>query len=165
VITVVIAMIFRSLRLGLVSLIPNVLPLVIPLGVLGLFGLPLDGPAVIVVSVALGICVDDTIHFFSSFVRQRRSGATTEEALRRTFRGVGGALTATTVVLVAGFAVLGLSDFRPNLMIGQLAVVMIALAWVADFIVTPAFITLVIKKQTAKQTLALPERREAVAEA
>jgi predicted RND superfamily exporter protein len=149
-ITILIALFFRSLKLGLISIVPNVLPLVVPLGIMGIFGLPLDGPAVLVVAVALGICVDDTIHFFSKYYEARGENSSIEEALHVAFRKVGTALSSTTVVLVLGFGVLMLSAFRPNLLIGQLAVIMIALAWVADFVVTPALISALDSGRAAK---------------
>ena len=141
VITTLIGLIFRSVGLALLSLVPNVLPLVLPLGVLGLLGVALDGPAVLVVSVALGICVDDTIHFFTKYTRARSRGESMEDALRSAFREVGAALTYTTVLLILGFAVLASSQFTPNKMMGKLALVMIALAWVADFVLTPALLS------------------------
>ena len=110
------------------------------MGLFGIWGWSLDGPAVIVVSVALGICVDDTIHFFTKFTRARGRGLAVEPALRAAFREVGAALTITTLVLILGFAVLATSEFTPNSMMGKLAIVMIALAWVADFILTPALL-------------------------
>jgi predicted RND superfamily exporter protein len=150
VITILIGLIFRSVGLAFLSLIPNVLPLVLPLGVLGLLGIALDGPAVIVVSVALGICVDDTIHFFTKFTRARHRGADVQTA----FREVGAALTYTTILLILGFAVLATSQFTPNKMMGQLAVIMIALAWVADFVLTPALLSFFSRdKVTASETV------------
>jgi uncharacterized protein len=137
VITLVITLVFRSLMIGLISMIPNVLPLVVPLGFLGLVGVPLDGPAVIVASVALGVCVDDTIHLLTKFRDGRDQGLDVEASLRHAFRRVGSAVTWTTVVLVVGFAALGLSAFRPNMMIGVLGAAMVLLAWVADLVVTP----------------------------
>ena len=148
VITIMIGFIFRSAALGLLSLIPNVLPLVLPLGVFGLMGWSLDGPAVLVVSVALGICVDDTIHFFTKFTRARSRGLGIEPALQAAFREVGAALTMTTLILVLGFGVLATSQFRPNSMMGKLALVMIGLAWVADFIVTPALLAALSREGT-----------------
>ena len=141
VITILITVIYRSVVLGLLSTVPNVLPLVVPLAALGWLGIAIDGPAVLVVSVALGVCVDDTIHFFTKFTRARAKGHDIEQSLRETFREVGAALSYTTIVLVLGFSVLSLSEFTPNSMLGKLALVMIALAWVADFIVTPALLS------------------------
>ncbi|MCZ6689792.1 MAG: MMPL family transporter [Planctomycetota bacterium] len=152
VITILIGLIFRSAALAFLSLIPNVLPLVLPLGMFGILGWSLDGPAVLVVSVALGICVDDTIHFFTKFTRARKRGLPMEDALRAAFREVGWALTITTIVLILGFGVLATSQFRPNSMMGKLALVMIGLAWVADFIVTPALLATVARARGHPET-------------
>ena len=141
-ITLIIGFLFRSVTLAAVSLLPNVLPILVPLSFFGLFGAELDGPAILVSSVALGVCVDDTIHFFTKFVRARKSGKSTEDALVYTLTQAGGALTITTIVLMIGFSTLLLSDFRPNFMMGTLASLMIALAWGADFVVTPALLSL-----------------------
>ncbi|MEM8712357.1 MAG: MMPL family transporter, partial [Planctomycetota bacterium] len=141
-ITLIIGVLFRSVALALVSLLPNVLPILIPLSFFGLFGVPLDGPAILVSSVALGVCVDDTIHFFTKFVRARRAGQSIEDALVYAMTQAGGALTITTIVLMIGFSTLLLSDFTPNFMMGTLATLMIALAWALDFIVTPALLSL-----------------------
>ena len=140
-ITVLIGLIFRSLRLALVSLVPNVLPIVLPLSVFGLLGVPLHGPAILVSSVALGVCVDDTIHFLTKFVRARKAGKTIDQALSYVMQESGAAITITTLVLVIGFGTLLLSDFTPNLMMGALATLMIGLAWFADLVVTPAVLS------------------------
>ncbi len=142
-ITLLIGTIFRSLRLALVSIIPNVLPIMMPLSVFGLLGRPLDAPAIFVASVALGVCVDDTLHFFTKFVRARRQGLGLEHSFRYVFETTGTAITFTSVILVLGFGTLVLSDFSPNYMMGTLAAAMVALAWVADIVVTPAVLSLV----------------------
>ena len=141
VITLLIALVFRSITIGLVSMIPNVLPIVLPLGVLALIGVPLDGPAILVAAVGLGICVDDTIHFLTKYTRARAAGLDPKPAIRATFRHVGAALTYTTIILVFGFATMTFATFRPNAMIGFLGAAMIALAWVADFLLTPAVLS------------------------
>lgn len=141
-ITLLIAILFRSVKLALVSLIPNVLPIVLPLSVFGLLGVPLDGPAILVSSVALGVCVDDTIHFLTKFSRGRAAGLTPRDALVHTLAEAGAAMSVTTAVLIVGFSTLLLSDFSPNFQMGALASVMIALAWVADFVVTAAVLSL-----------------------
>ena len=143
VITVLIGLIFRSVRLALVSMIPNILPIILPLSVFGLLRRPLDGPAILVSSIALGVCVDDTIHFLTKFVRGRRRGLSPRDALVSLFVEAGSALTLTTVVLIIGFSTLLLSDFAPNFQMGMLASIMIASAWVADFVVTAAVLSYV----------------------
>ncbi|MFT7536458.1 MAG: putative RND superfamily exporter protein [Hyphomicrobiaceae bacterium] len=159
-IILVIMVIFRSVMLGLVSIVPNVLPIVVPIGMFGLFGVPVDGPAVFVSSVALGVATDDTIHLLTKFTRARRRGLNTADALREALTTIGNALTFTTLILVLGFSVLMFSEFAPNSMMGKLAAVMIALAWLADFLVTPAILALLpdpnAKKGTAKTNLPEP---------
>lgn len=140
-ITLLISVVFRSPLLGLLSLIPNVLPIILPLSIYGLLGKEIDGPSVVVASVALGVCVDDTIHMFTKFTHARSEGFSAEESLRRAFRQVGSALTWTTLVLVLGFSMLTLGSFRPNIVTGYLGATMIALAWVADFVLTPALLS------------------------
>ena len=151
-IILVIMVIFRSVVLGLVSIIPNVLPIVVPIGLFGLFDIPLDGPAVFVSSVALGVATDDTIHLLTKFTRARRKGLATADALRSALFTIGNALTFTTMILVLGFGVLMFSEFAPNSMMGKLAAVMIGLAWVADFLVTPAILSLLPDPNARKST-------------
>lgn len=141
-ITLLIMLVFRSVRLGLISLVPNVLPILLPMAVLGLLGVQIDGPSVVVASVALGVCVDDTIHLFSKFRHFQSQGFAPPVALRLAFAQVGGALTLTTVVLVLGFSMLTLGTFRPNIVTGYLGASMIGLAWLADFVLTPALLSL-----------------------
>ena len=151
-ITLLIALIFRSFRMALVSLVPNVLPILLPLSVFGLLGMPLDAPAVFVSSVALGVCVDDTLHFFTNFRRATARGYTLEQSIRYVFETTGRAITITSVILILGFGTLLLSDFSPNFMMGTLAASMIALAWVADMIVTPAVLSLLQPSSTEPET-------------
>ena len=156
-ITLLIGVLFRSWKLALTSLVPNVLPILLPLSVFGLFGAPLDGPAILVSSVALGVCVDDTIHFFTKFVRARRRGADADEALAHVFEEAGAAVTLTSVVLVVGFGTLMLSDFSPNFMMGSLAGAMIGLAWLADMLVVPLLLRRIARAEDAQATALVPE--------
>lgn len=144
-ITVMIGVLFRSWRLALVSIVPNLLPILVPLSVFGLLGRTLDGPAILVSSVALGVCVDDTIHVFTKFMRARRRGLDAEESLAHVFEEAGAAVTLTTVVLVIGFGTLMLSDFSPNVMMGSLAGAMIFLAWLADMAVVPLLLRMIAR--------------------
>ncbi len=148
-ITLIIGFLFRSWRLALTSIVPNLLPILIPLSAFGLLGMPIDGPAILVSSVALGVCVDDTIHVFTKFVRARRRGFDAEEALAHVFEEAGAAVTLTTIVLVIGFATLTMSDFAPNVLMGSLAGAMIALAWLADMLVVPVLLARIARAEDA----------------
>jgi len=158
VITLVIGVVFRSLPLALVSMVPNILPLVFPLALFGLLKIPLDGPAVIVVTIALGVCVDDTIHLLTKFSSSRKAGRGVNYAIRESFRQVGSALSWTSLTLVLGFSVVSLSDFRPNMLVGILGASMVALAWVADMVVTPALLLLVVsEKRDSSKVLSMAD--------
>jgi hypothetical protein len=154
VITLLIGVIFRSVRIALVSIIPNVLPIALPLSVFGLLGRPLDAPAIFVASVALGVCVDDSIHFFTKFMNARRRNLNVEDSVRYVYESSGMAITVTSVILVLGFGTLVLSDFAPNYMMGTLAASMIGLAWVADLLVTPAVLSFLMSERQASSTAA-----------
>ncbi len=140
-ITITLMLAFRSFGYGLVSMIPNVLPVLLAFGVwgysVGQVGLSLS----IVFGMTLGIVVDDTIHFMSKYLRARREqGLSPEAAIRYVFDSVGTALWVTSVVLIAGFAVLAASDFKMNSGMGTLSALTIALALAADFLLLPALV-------------------------
>lgn len=128
----------RSLKIGLISLIPNMAPAAMGFGLWGLLygqvGLGLS----IVAGLTLGIVVDDTVHFLSKYLRARREqGMNPEDAVRYAFNTVGVALLVTTIVLVAGFLVLAQSAFKLNSDMGLLTSITIAFALLADFLFLP----------------------------
>jgi len=138
----VIAMLFASLRVGVLSAIPNLLPLVLVLGAMGWLRIPLDATTVMVAPILLGIAVDDTVHLLERVLRERRRGADVASAFERAAGEVGHALTVTTVVLVLGFLTPLLGSFKPNLHFALLAALALVLALVADLVVFPALATL-----------------------
>jgi predicted RND superfamily exporter protein len=128
----------RSLKLGIISLIPNLLPAGVAFGLWGLFvgevGLALS----VVTAMSLGIVVDDTVHFLSKYVRARREkGLRAADAVRYAFSTVGVALWVTTMVLVAGFLVLSQSAFELNAGMGLLTAIVIVIALFLDFFLLP----------------------------
>lgn len=148
IITLIISLVFRSLLIGLVSMVPNLLPIMLPFGFLAYLGVALDGPAMLVAAVALGICVDDTIHFLTKYTRARARGLDTVDAISCTYREVGVAITYTSIVLACGFAMMSFATFRANVMIGILGAAMIGLAWLADFVLTPAVLSFIPYKRS-----------------
>ena len=134
----------RSLRLGLVSIAPNLIPAVLGFGVWGLtvgqVGLSLS----VVVAMTIGIVVDDTVHFLSKYRRARREhGQSSEEAVRYAFDTAGRALLTTTVVLVAGFLIFVFSPFVPTAEVGVLTAMIIGFALIADLSLLPALLATV----------------------
>lgn len=142
-IAVTLCLAMRSVKLGLVSVVPNLLPL----GAICLFlaasGRPLQFTTVSVLSIVLGLAVDDTIHMVAGFRRARRAGADVERAAAETVESVGGSLLLTTALLVSGFAAVGLSRAPLMSLFGGLASAALIVALVADLVVLPAWLRIV----------------------
>ena len=130
----------RSFRYALVSVLPNVFPLLCTAGFLVLSGRCLEMSSVIVFSISLGIAVDDTIHFLVCYQRERLHGAGEQEAIGITFRKVGAALVMTTVALIAGHGVVLLSGFPAIRKFGLLTAITIGAALVGDLLLLPALL-------------------------
>jgi len=132
---------FKSVRIGLISLLPNLLPAVAAFGVWGLLVGEVGVSLSIVMSMTLGIVVDDTIHFLSKYLRARREkNLSSVDAIRYAYSTVGTALWVTTIVLMAGFSVLALSSFKMNAGMGLLTAITIGLALMLDFLFLAPFI-------------------------
>ena len=139
-ITGLMALLLRSWRLGLLSLVPNALPIVLMFGVMGFAGIPLDAATSIVAGLALGIAVDDTIHYLTRFRRELRATRSYPEAIKRTTRTVGRAIVFTSVILLAGFSVLLLGTFKGTTYFGLLIGMTMAFALVGDLVLLPALL-------------------------
>ena len=140
-ISIILIIALRSVRIGLISLIPNLVPAAMAFGLWGMLvgqvGLALS----IVTGMTLGIVVDDTVHFLSKYLRARREkGLNAEEAVRYAFSTVGLALVATSVVLALGFLVLTKSAFVLNADMGLMTAVTITFALIADFLLLPVLL-------------------------
>jgi len=137
-ISLTLAIALRSLKFGIVSLIPNLAPTAMAFGLWGMFvgevGLGLS----VVAGLTIGIVVDDTVHYLSKYLRARREkGLSSPDAVRYAFHSVGLALWVTSLVLVAGFLTLSQSHFIVNSTMGMMTAVTIVLALVADFLFLP----------------------------
>ena len=137
----------RSLRLGLISIVPNLLPAVLGFGVWGLTVAQIGLSLSVVVAMTVGIVVDDTVHFLAKYRRARREyGEDPEAAVRYAFDTAGRALFTTTLVLVAGFLIFVFSPFVPTAQVGVLTALIIGFALVADLSLLPALLTAVDRK-------------------
>ncbi len=130
-----------SWRYGLMSLIPNFVPAIVAFGIWGLFVGKVTMALSTVTAMSLGIVVDDTVHFLTKYLRARRDkGLNAEDAVRYAFSTVGRALLVTSIILVAGFAVLSMSAFDLNAGMGRLTAVAIAVALITDFFFLPVLL-------------------------
>ena len=149
-ISLILMLALRSFKLGLLSLIPNVTPVIIGFGIWALYKAQINTGMVVVFGMTLGIIVDDTVHFMSKFLRARRElGYTAQEAVVYAFKTVGKALVTTTLVLIAGFAVLSTSSFALNSYMARITVVIIISALIIDFILLPSLLILTSKKDVS----------------
>ena len=143
----------RHIRLGLLSLIPNLITAVITFGIWALVVGEMGLAASVVVATSLGIIVDDTVHFLSKYLRARREqGLDSADAVRYAFATVGTALVITSIILVAGFGVLAFSAFELNQSLGLLTAMSIAAALFADFTLLPALLVVLSRGKPSKET-------------
>ena len=149
-ISLILILALRSLRLGLASLVPNLVPGAMGFGIWGWAVGEVGVSLSMVTAMTLGIVVDDTVHFLSKYQRARRElGCASPDAVRVAFRTVGRALLTTSLVLVAGFVVVSLSSFELNSGMGRLTAMVIALALFADLFLLPPLLMRIDRKRDA----------------
>ncbi len=148
VITVLMVMLIGSLRMGLVAMIPNVVPIVFTLGLMGWLDIPLDMFTLMIGTIAIGLAVDDTIHFMHNFRRYYDATGDPEEAVQRTLVGAGQAMLFTTLVLATGFLVYTQAYMVNLIAFGLLTTTAITLAFIADVTLAPALVTMLTRKRS-----------------
>lgn len=138
VITLMMILLIGNVRIGLVSMIPNLTPIIITLGLMGWFGLPLDLFTMLIGSIAIGLAVDDTIHFMHNYRRYHHETGDVREAVRRTLLTTGRAMLVTTVVLATGFFLYMGANLSNLVNFGLLTGFTIIMALLADLFLAPA---------------------------
>ena len=136
-ISIILILVLKSVRLGLISIIPNIMPVVLAYGAWGFISGHIDLGLSIVACMSIGLVVDDTVHFLSKYTLARQQGKTTEQAIQYAFSTVGMAMVITTVVLAAGFSLLALSSFSPTQGMGALLALTAVFALIIDFLFLP----------------------------
>ncbi|MGH1335983.1 MAG: efflux RND transporter permease subunit [Aureispira sp.] len=144
-ISIIVALIYKNLRMLIITLIPNVLPLMIAAAILGFSGTPLEGGVAIVFAIIFGIAVDDTIHLLSKFKLCKERGCDTEEAIGITLEETGKAICLTTIILFFGFLSLLVSVNPPAITIGILISSTLISALVCDLLIIPIMLRQWIK--------------------
>lgn len=138
----ILIILFGSMKIGLLSILPNLLPATLTFGLLGLSGIPLDSDTLVIAPVIIGIAVDDTIHFISHFRSELLQGQTVHTALRFTINEVGQAVTFTSLTLGMGFFILSFSTYMSLIKIGFFGALAIFMALLCDLLLLPALILL-----------------------
>ncbi len=140
IVSVIMALLFRNWRMVFISLVPNVLPLLIAGGLLGLLGIDLEAGVAILFAIVFGIAVDDTIHFLSKFKLATDKGYDVEKAIHITFLETGKAICLTSVVLFFGFLVMLFSVNPPSVTVGIMISVTLFTALISDLLIIPVLI-------------------------
>ena len=144
-IAVMMMLLLSSVKLGLISMIPNLFPVFFVIAFMVIFHIPFDLFTMLVGTIVLGLAVDDNVHFMHNFVRYHDEGKSTKEAVRLTLTGSGRAMLITTIVLSLGFYVYLFASMANLFNFGLLAGTAIIVALLADFIIAPALMALLYK--------------------
>lgn len=144
-IAIMMVILLGSVKIGLISMLPNVLPIIIALGFMALLDMPLDLFTMLVGAIVIGLSVDDTVHFFHNFSKYHHQGYSTKEAVEKTMVGTGRALVATSIVLSLGFFVYMFASLSNLVNFGILAGGAIIIALISNIILGPALLTLITK--------------------
>ena len=144
-IAVMMIILLGSFKVGLISMIPNVLPIIMTLGFMSLVNMPLDMFTMLVGAIVIGLSVDDTVHFFHNFKKYHHRGHSTRKSIEHTMIGTGRALVATSIVLALGFYVYMFASLNNLINFGILAGGAISIALISNIILGPALLTLITK--------------------
>ncbi len=131
---------FLSVKVGLIAIIPNIFPIVINFGIMGWLGIELSMVTSLIASIAIGLAVDDTIHYLARYNQEFRKDLDDERAIRDTLHHVGRPITFTTITICVGFSVLIFSSFKPTAIFGIMMVITSLSALVGDLILLPSLI-------------------------
>jgi predicted RND superfamily exporter protein len=141
IILIIMSVLFTNIKAGLLSLIPNAIPVLCLFGVMGIMDVPLNVGTAMVAVIAIGIAVDDTLHFMARYNSNLRRFKDQNQAMAQCIKDEFGVISATSVSLCLGFAVLGFSAFMPIVQFGLLSALVIFTAFLCDILVTPALLS------------------------
>ncbi len=142
--------VFASLRIALIAMIPNVLPVAVVLGVMGWLKIPLDMMTITIAAIGIGIAVDDTIHYIHRFKREFQKDRRYLPTMHRCHRSIGHAMYYTSITIIIGFSILVLSNFIPSVYFGLLTGLAMLIALLADLTLLPQL--LILAKPFGKET-------------
>lgn len=145
IVAIIMGLIYKSMRMVIISVIPNIIPLIIIAGVMGFFDINLKITTAMVFTISFGIAVDDTIHFLSKFKLELNKGKSVLYALKRTYLSTGKAIVLTSLILVSGFLLLLMSDFLGTFYLGLMICITLFVAILADFYILPLLLIYFVK--------------------
>jgi predicted RND superfamily exporter protein len=143
VITILMILLIGNIKYGLISMIPNILPILIALGGMGYAGMNLDLSNILIGSIVIGLAVDDTVHFFHNFRRYYANTGNVKFSVQETLLTTGRAMLVTSLVLTVGFFVFVASDMKNLINFGMISGLAIMTALLADVILAPALMMII----------------------
>jgi predicted RND superfamily exporter protein len=152
IITPLMIFLLGSFRRGLLSMVPNLAPILLTLGLMGWLGVPLDMTTTLIGGIIIGLAVDDTIHFMHRFNRYYEQSKDAAQAVRETLETTGTAMLFTSVVLAAGFLVFLLAYMQNIVGFGLLCAFATAMAFLSDIMLAPALMALVTRSDRQTRT-------------
>jgi predicted RND superfamily exporter protein len=164
IITPLMMLLIGNVRLGLISMIPNLMPVFVTLSVMGMLGWSIDASSIVIGSIIIGLAVDDTIHFLHRYQGEIQSCGDSRLAVERTMRTTGSALLFTSLVLASGFVVMGYTATMHNSVVfGYVTAIGIGAAFVADILITPALIVLAVPEAASDSEIFVDGEAESLA--
>ena len=157
-VALVIVIVQRSLWTGMLSMLPNVFPIVVVFGIMGWMDIPLDIGSIMTASVALGIAIDDTLHFLSWFRREKRLDRSCEEAVHAALKHCGRAMIHTTMICGLGLLVFGFSSFIPTQRFAWMMLTLLTTALIGDLLFLPAMLMQPFARHLQFAKAGLPEQ-------
>jgi predicted RND superfamily exporter protein len=133
---------FRSLKIAVIAMVPNVLPIALVLGIMGWLNIPLDMMTITIAAISLGIAVDDTIHYIHRFKNEFQTDRKYLPTMHRCHESIGHAMYYTSVTIIIGFSILVLSNFMPSVYFGLLTGLAMLVALVAALTLLPQMLFL-----------------------
>ena len=141
IIAVIMGMLFRNFKMIVISIIPNIIPLLITAGIMGYFGIPLKPSTALIFSIVFGISVDDSIHFLAKYRQELFAQKfIVSEAISKSIRETGSSMIYTSIILFCGFIIFVLSEFGGTIALGKLTSITLFFAMVTNVVVLPALI-------------------------
>lgn len=132
--------IFRSFKLGVLAMVPNILPILFNFAIMGFCGIPLNSATAIIAAVAIGIAVDDTIHFICEYQDQRNNNHSVNQAVQQAIIIKGSPIITTSLIMTGGFGILLFASFVPTIQFGFLSALIMLFAVVSDLFVLPGLL-------------------------
>ena len=150
-VSVILIILLRDVRLSLIAILPSVVPLIVTAGIMGLFDIHLKPSTILIFSIAFGISSDGTIYFITKYRDELRSGRlTVDEAISRTIRYTGLSMFYTAIILFAGFAIFTASTFQGTVALGILVSITLLMGMASNLILLPAFLLTMDKRRNVK---------------